>query len=207
MSKNLLKKRIPHFIIARRHAPQIVYQLMFESRLAKPHGGKKMAYASFPVTLAKQDKTVARETEKFRKILKHNFIVFDPMRIDEKRLVDVWEEWTKDPLHDAEHVNFSDEVKSYRFHPSEIAQASTDINGQIVSRDERIVEQSDLIVAYRPADSPGAQHELEWAKQTGKVDRYVIAPPKERQSPFIGPLASRVFDSLDDFIREVPNLR
>jgi hypothetical protein len=207
LSKNLLHKAtIPHFIVARRHAAQVVYQLMFESRFAKGRTQKKLAYASFPVTLAKKDESVGRETAKFRKMLKRNFIVFDPMRIEEKRLVDAWEDWTKNISHDPERVVFSDDEKSYRFHPSEIAQASTDINGQIVSRDERLVEQSDFIVAYRPGDSPGAQYELEWAKQTGRVKRFVIDPSKTKQSPFISPLADRVFYSIDEFAKAIPSL-
>jgi hypothetical protein len=95
--------------------------------------------------------------------------------------------------------------KEYRFSSSEIMEIIHDINGQIISRDERLVEQSDMVIAFRPTFSPGSRYELSHAKKTGKVKAFAIIPSGDiGESPFdISSLVDRYWSNLKDMMSDL----
>jgi len=193
IARNISKKSIPHYLVALSQAPTIIFQLMFET-------GKKKVYASYPVTMAKDDSGLNLETSAFLKSLKKHFIVFDPMAIKEKLLQDALIENLSSP-HPEPYIRIpGKDKKPQNYEINDILSIISDINGQIVSRDERLIMQSDMVIGYRPTKSPGAQHELRYAKSTGRVEAFVIHPPTDPQSPFVSELADQTFPSVDQLL-------
>jgi adenylate kinase len=193
IAKNISGNSIPHYLVALSQAPTIIFQLMFESY-------KKKVYASYPVTTAKTDSALGKETSDFLKRLKKHFIVFDPMAIGEKLLHDALIENLRSP-HPEPFVRIArDDEQPQNYEVNDILSVISDINGQIVSRDQRLVMQSDMIIGYRPTKSPGAQHELRYAKNTGRIETFVVHPSTDPQSPFVSELADQIFTSIDQLL-------
>ena len=190
IAENISEKRIPHYLIALNQAPTLIYQLMFELN-------KKKVYASYPVTTAKRDVKLFNETSEFLKELKKHFIVFDPMAIGEKLLQDVLVENLK-----SAYPEPFIQVEEIEYKMNDILPVISDINGQIISRDRRLVKQCDIVAAYRPSKSPGAQYELECAKSTGRVETFAVHPPTDHQSPFIPQLAE-TFPTVDRLLERL----
>lgn len=193
IARNISKTNIPHYLVALSQAPTIIFQLMFET-------GKKKVYASYPVTMAKDDSGLSDETSAFLKQLKKHFIVFDPMAIKEKLLQDALIENLSSP-HPEPYIQISGkDKKPQNYEINDILSIISDINGQIVSRDERLIMQSDIVIGYRPTGSPGVQHELRYAKNTGRVETFVVHPSADSKSPFVSELADKVFLSVDQLL-------
>jgi hypothetical protein len=155
IARNISENSVPHYLVALSQAPTIIFQLMFES-------GKKKVYASYPVTKAKGDSALSDEASDFLKKLKKHFIVFDPMAIG-GLLQDVLIENLRSP-HPEPYVRIHGKNKESQYETNDILPIISDINGQIVSRDQRLIMQSDMVIGYRPTKSPGAQQELIYAK-------------------------------------------
>jgi len=190
ISRNLNSTNIPHYILAREQAITLLYQLMFEPT-------KKKAYASYPVTAAKKDPDIIKETSNFIKELKKRYIVFDPMTIGEKKLQNALIENLKSP-HPKPKINVTKKNgEEIECDVADVMPIISAINGQIVSRDERLVLQSDMVIGYRPTLSPGAQHELRYAKSTSRVETYIVHPLDDSTSPFVNELADEVFPSIE----------
>jgi len=188
IARNISGRRIPHYILARGQTPMLIYQLMFEPF-------KKKVYASYPVTSAKRNHELFRETSEFLRKLKKHFIVFDPMAIGEKLLQDLLLENLGTPHPEPTIVvEKMDTAKEYEV--DDILPIISDINGQIVSRDQRLVMQSDIVLGYRPTLSPGVQYELSYAKNSSCVETFAVHPPNDPQSPFVYELAE-VFPTVD----------
>lgn len=166
-------RKIPHYLVALNHKVQVVYQLIFEQ-------GKKRVYASYPMTTAKDDRDLIRAIGAFVEELKKYFIVFDPGTIGEKTLHDSTVNHLRGPLPSLSPF-ISVNGKEYRL--EELLPILPDIGGQIVTRDERLIRQSNAIIAYRPALSEGIRYELDYAAQIG---RYSVAfhPKDDGESPF-----------------------
>ena len=195
IARNISDKGVPHYLIALDQAPTIIYQLMFESN-------KKKVYASYPVTSAKRDAKLFGETSEFLKRLKKYFIVFDPMAIGEKLLHDALVENLKSP-HPEPYIRVQGrKKKEIEYRVDDILPVISDINGQIVSRDQRLVKQSDIVIAYRPALSPGAQYELGYAKNTARVETFAVHPSADSESPFISELAE-TFTTVDRLLERL----
>jgi len=100
------------------------------------------------------------------------------------------------------YVNIPVEGRKVRFRLSELEQIIPDIKGQIVARDFKLIEQSDMVVAYipqrdgRPELSVGVIKELAYARQC-TIDTYAIWPSNKNPSPFLQ--ASRIFWNVEDF--------
>lgn len=196
IARNISDTGIPHYLIALDQASTIIYQLMFESN-------KKKVYASYPVTSAKRDAKLFTETSDFLKKLKKHFIVFDPMAIGEKLLHDALIENLKMP-HPEPCIRVKGrKKKEIEYRVNDILPIISDINGQIVSRDQRLVKQSDIVIGYRPAMSPGAQHELRYAKNTARVETFIVHPPADSQSPFIPELADETYQTVDRLLERL----
>ena len=88
---------------------------------------------------------------------------------------------------------------------------TVDIDGQIITRDLGLIDQSDMVVAYmpdiddQPVNSPGVMREITHASHTTK-DVYIIWTAKREASPFIKdmvPNPKGIFPSLDVAIKEL----
>jgi len=197
IARNISEKSIPHYLIALSQTPTVIYQLMFESN-------KKKVYASYPVTTAKRDPKLFSETYEFLKRLKKHFIVFDPMAIDEKLLHDALIENLKTP-HPKPFIRIKGRNKKEEteYNLSDVLPVIGDINGQIVSRDQRLIKQSDVVIGYRPIFSVGEQHELRYAKNTARVETFIVHPPTDPQSPFVSELADETYPTFDRLLERL----
>jgi adenylate kinase len=174
LASNLFPDRpIPFFVVAVNHKPQILYQLMFETV-------KKKAYASFPITAAKADPSLESQVQEFKKYLKQGLIVFDPYTIREKMLQDQLLELLGAVVPSATGT-ISFDKRDYRM--EELLPILADITGQIITRDERLVSQSQAVIAYRPALSLGSSYELQFAEGLGK-SLIAYHPKQDGTSPF-----------------------
>ena len=88
----------------------------------------------------------------------------------------------------------------------EVAEIDHDIDGQILSRDFRLIDQSDMLVAFigldqdgRPVISAGSQSEIKYALDSEK-EVYIICKGKDRLSPWVTEMARGVFDNVDSTI-------
>jgi nucleoside 2-deoxyribosyltransferase len=173
IAQNLYEDRkIPHYIVGMNHGPQMLYQLMFETK-------KKKVYASYPITSAKEGKIPQEEINEFIAKLKRYFIVFDPYTIREKKLHDLVIQQLSGPLPKSESI----EVDGQIYHVDDLLRIILDINGQIITRDERLINKVDAVIAYRPSLSQGASYELTYAEMTGK-NIITYHPQKDDSSPF-----------------------
>ncbi len=181
----------PHFIIARSYGPEIIYKLMFENHLKK-------VYVSFPITHIR-GKPEEDDVNKFRKWVSKNAIAFDPYcAITEKELntyLNVAKDDKKDTI-EMETLNEKIKLKT-----AEVEEIMKDIDGQIVFRDFKLIDQSDMVLAFYPVDelenpilSSGVERELEYGRDHGK-DVYLICKAKHL-SPFIR--CKKVFKSFDE---------
>jgi len=100
------------------------------------------------------------------------------------------------------YVNIPVEDRKVRFRLSELERVIPDIKGQIVARDFKLIEQSDMVVAYipqrdsRPELSVGVINELAYARQC-TIDTYAIWPSNKNASPFLQ--VSRIFRNVESF--------
>lgn len=184
-------RKIPYYLIARNHKPQIIYQLMFET-------GKKVVYASFPISKIKDDHAAMSQVGDFKRKLKSKFIVFDPYTIKEKTLHDRVIEILNGVVPSSS--GFVD-VEGAQFRIEEILPIFSDITGQIITRDEMLVSQSEAVLAYRPGISEGSQYELSFAEGLGKR-LMSYSPKKDGNSPF-AMKAGTVDTDFDKFIKRI----
>lgn len=173
---------------------EMFYRLMFHNETAK-------AYLSFPITHIMGQKTIVGEIEQFRRLFARQFIVFDPMDLEEYQLY-------LDALQasQAGHKVVEKQVlgQAIRFDVAEIMQAAGDIHSQIYARDFRLIDQSDMIISYipelpdgKPGLSSGVERELQHAHEATK-EVYVIWRPQAKPSPFVTETATAVFRSIDE---------
>lgn len=191
------------FLIPIRHSPHLLYDLLF-------HAYKPTLYASFPVTLAKDLPSLQSKIERFRKIARERFVLFNPMSITEMRWV--WEleknedkEWIKLPLEEYRKI--------VKLKSKEIEGVRSIIERQIISRDFYLIDQCQILLGYfpsvngKPLPSKGMDSEIDYAHGTGKKV-YLIWTPKKRVSPWYTTRADEIFPTIEkavDFlIRNYP---
>jgi len=194
IANNLCKERIPHYLIAREQMPTLLYQLMFESK-------KRKVYASYPITAAIRDPAFSEEISDFIQTLKKHFIVFDPLAIGEKELQYALIENLRSPYPEPKIRIVKMNGDDIDCDIEDILAIISAINGQIVSRDERLILQSDMVIGYRPTHSPGAQHELRFAKNISRIETYIVHTPSDSTSPFVQELADAAFPSTELLIK------
>lgn len=179
-----------HYIIARSYGSDIIYKLMFENHLKK-------TYVSFPITHIK-GKPVEKEVNKFRKWVSKKAIAFDPYCAISEKGLDTLLNAARDDDKDTFEVDTLDE--KVELNTSEVAQIMKDIDGQIVFRDFKLIDQSDMVLAFYPVEnkkpllSSGVERELEYGRDHGK-DVYLICEAKDL-SPFTR--CKKVFKSFDE---------
>ncbi len=175
-------------------------------------------YPSFPMSHVVGMPDILAEIDQFRAALAERFIAFDPGDVDEKLMLDHAIMATKEG-HDFIDLDPTDPAASFGKMPGdpelsgretikvscrEILDIAGDIDGQIYSRDFKLIDQSDMIVSYVPelpggvpGLSSGVERELQHAWEHTK-DVYVVWKPKKNPSPFITETATKIFSSTDE---------
>jgi adenylate kinase len=193
------RERSKFYIVTRIDASEIIYRLMFEGHLKK-------AYLSFPITHVQSQPEILSKIDLFREEMKKHLIAFDPLLMNEKRLhIEMLSELQKGSPKDFIEVETAGQKQKIKM--SEILEIINDIDGQIISRDFKLIDQSDMILAYIPEDgsakpiiSPGVMRELDHAHDEMK-EIYVIWDSPEEPSVFITNLMPmRIFRKLEEAI-------
>lgn len=193
-----------HFIIARDHDPEILAQLITQSRWSGAPSPWPVVYASFPITSTKNNLSLQEQISRFRTGLRQKFIVLDPYTITEKQLEN---EILKNP--GKEQFTFTTssagEIELTRGQIKSIAPL---INGQIIDRDYRLVNQSEMVILYIPLItdkeghqypfySSGSLYERGVGWSSGKPVFIITEATAEQLGPF-GRVAHQTFSSFDE---------
>lgn len=172
--------------------------------ICKP--GMKTVYPSFPMTHVEKLPDVLKVIDKFRGDLADKFIAFDPADVDEKILLDRAIEAAKagEDFVEVAPGSFSGGKEKLRVSVREILDIAGDVDGQIYSRDFKMVRQSDMIVSLvpvlpdgSPGLSSGVERELHHAFEHGR-EVYVVWHPQKNPSPFITETSTKWFRSVEE---------
>lgn len=146
---------------------------------------KRKAYISFPIRQAQARRETWERVTRYRKIARSHLTAFDPMMINEKE-------------------------RSRSFDPVDLELIANDIDGQIVARDFKLIDQSDMILIYFPQDAEGrpiiaggVQSELEHAAASTR-DIVIVWESSSYPTPFIeqrGDVLLRDLDELEDYLK------
>ncbi len=166
----------------------------------------KTVYPSFPMTHVVNLPEVLKEIDAFRAELARHFIAFDPGDVDEKMLLDAAIAAAREGQEFIEMApgSFAGGKKKLKVSVKQVLDIAGDVDGQIYSRDFKMVRQSDMIVSLvpelpdgMPGLSSGVERELHHAFEHGR-DVYVVWKPKRAPSPFITETATRVFKTVEE---------
>ncbi len=182
-----------NYIVAKQNGPELVYKLICENHLPK-------TYLSYPISTVRDDPVIWGQIEEFRRRVKDILIAFDPYAITESSLFIEYK--AAKSQKNRSLVNISVDEQNLRIPLREIEQIEGDIKSQIVMRDYKLVEQSDMVVAFilekngYPVLSDGVTRELTHAEECTK-ETYIIWESTREPSPFTQ--ATRKFDNVDQF--------
>ena len=169
----------------------------------------KTVYPSFPMTHVVGLPETLKEIDAFRAELAKHFIAFDPADVDEKILLDSAIAAAKEGKEfvELDPGSFSGGKDKIRVSVKQVLDIAGDVDGQIYSRDFKMVRQSDMIVSLvpelpdgMPGLSSGVERELHHAFEHGR-EVYVVWKPKRSPSPFITETATQVFKSTEEALQ------
>ena len=181
------------YIIPIQHPPYLTYRLIFEKNIKK-------VYVSFPISHVLDKPKVMKEIKNFREEIQKYFVAFDPYTITEKRLTYILRDvkQKKDNI-----IEIKVDKKKLKLPVEEVDAIIDDIDGQIVARDFKMIEQSDMIIAFIPEAegvpiiSSGVERELQHAYDTTK-EVYVIWQSTKAPSPFIEKTSTEIFSNIKE---------
>ncbi len=212
LATELMSKALPgsQFYILSRGRHQQTHQTLFRL-ICRPDMLK--VYPSFPMSHVVDMPDILAEIDEFRAALAEHFVTFDPGDVDEKLLLDRALEAAKDgnvdSFLDVTPHNFGGSkaagTDTIRVSVRQVLDIAGDIDGQIYTRDFKLIDQSDMIVSYIPEIpdgkgggipglSSGVERELQHAWEHTK-EVYVVWKPAKPPSPFITETATKVFRS------------
>ena len=173
----------------------------------------RKVYPSFPMSHVVGMPEVLAEIDAFRTRIAEKFIAFDPGDVDEKLLLEraiASAREGKDFI-EVETGNYAGKATSFLVSVKQILDIAGDIDGQIYTRDFKLIDQSDMIVSYIPelrdgipGLSSGVERELQHAFEHGK-EVYVVWKPQRSPSPFITETATVVFRSTQEAMEHFEN--
>ncbi len=212
LATELMSQAIPgskFYIVARGRFSQTsktLFQLMCRPDMRR-------VYPSFPMSHVIDMPEVMAEIDAFRMKLAEHFICFDPGDVDEKLLLDRAVEAVKEGKDFFDHKpiqlgGLDKGAEPIRMKTREVLDIAGDIDGQIYTRDFKLIDQADMIVSFVPelksesgkiipGLSSGVERELQHAWEHAK-EVYVVWKPSKNPSPFITETATKVFDSVDE---------
>jgi adenylate kinase len=212
LATELMSQAIPgsHFYIVSRGRHASTTRTMFQL-VARPEMRK--VYPSFPMSHVVDMPDVLAEIDAFRAALAEHFITFDPGDVDEKLLLDRALAAVKEGKDFFDHMphqlgGVKADMKPIRMRTREVLDIAGDIDGQIYTRDFKLIDQADMIVSYVPelpgqdgkmipGLSSGVERELQHAWEHAK-EVFVVWKPAKTPSPFITETATKVFTSVAD---------
>lgn len=188
-----------HYVIAKKQCPDLLYKLIFENTLKK-------AYLSYPISLVREIPRVWSDITHFRQQLSNKMICFDPYSISEGFLQGEYDKANINKRRKIIDIPIDSERAVMRLLIDEVKEVIPNIQGQIVARDFKLIDQSDMVIAYipvvkgSPAISEGVERELAHA-QKATLDTYVIWPSARHPSPFLE--ATRTFSRIEDLLNDM----
>ncbi len=200
---------VPHYVLGvsleEEVSPEpleVVYHLMFEP-------WRKKTYVSYPISDARARPDIWEKVVRYRKLSRAYLTAFDPLMIGEKRLLDLAQQ-AQSEAEDMECPALGETVLLSR---REVEAIRDDIDGQIVARDFKLIDQSEMLVAYFPANADGnpliaggVQSEIEHAEASTK-DIVIVWEASRDPTPFIGQkgdgLLLRSLDELEDYLKSI----
>ena len=194
---------VPHYVLGvwlepevSKNPLEVAYNLMFRPE-------KRLAYVSYPISDAQAKEEVWSKVVEYRRLVRSYVTAFDPLMISEKRLQMLMEEELK-IRPDGKDVVCDVRGRELALSVGEISAVMPDIDGQTVSRDYKLLDQSDMIIAYFPLDTDGGpliaggvQSEIEHASASTKEIVIVWESPRE-PTPFIRQKADVLLRNLDE---------
>jgi adenylate kinase len=197
----------PQYLLGRALPGRALYRLMFEP-------GLKTAYLSYPMQHAEGDR---RALADFKARLGELVLVFDPADVNDFEIETPGQSSTRSDaraLGGTDGVPHSDGTAELRQAAAQLSTSVPDkpdaaspfterelrhIADQIVFRDYKLIQQSDMVIVFYDAlvPSPGVISEMNYALQTGKRV-YGVWLPESPPSPFFTRYCTRVFRSQDD---------
>lgn len=185
----------PHFVFARKHPIETLFKLLFDKDVPR-------LYASFPISAVIDKPKILGEINDFKAELFRHFTVFDPYTISEKKL-----DYKVKAAQKAGEQSIQYDVagKAITINLEDLSPILPDIDDQIIARDLKLVEQSNLIVAFYPCfedDTPihsaGREREVQHARDRGKPVFLIWPSGKQDPGPFETDSATEVFRSVQD---------
>jgi adenylate kinase len=158
---------VPHYVVAIKHPIDTFYKLIFTNY--------PKAYLSHPITHVRRNREAVQEIMGFAKKLREVATVFEPTTIDESIIsnVTITKEmrWPTETDLDQYPIELKKEEVEEVTARNPITKRDL-IQDQIMKRDYRYIQQSDMVVAYRPnyggTLSKGVLSEVNLAVHLGK---------------------------------------
>lgn len=198
---NIPEKKGAFFIVPVPDAEIVVPSLFLRPEL-------KRAYISFPITNVLDNPDLMEDIEKFKEEMKEIFLAFDPFSVKESWMVNELDKIKSGEV-DRDYMEVEFEGKPHKLPASQVEPCVRDIEGQIVARDLKLIDQADLLIAYmpdveeQPVHSPGVMREVTHAYHTTK-DVYIIWTSSKDPSPFIKDVVpQRIYPSLEAAVSDL----
>ncbi len=192
---NIPEKKGSFLIVPIQDAESIILKLFLTPQL-------KRTYISFPITNVLDKPDVMQRIDEFKQQMRDLFLVFDPFDVKESWMVSELDKFRSGKI-DRDFLEVEFEGVMSRIPTAEVAPCIRDIEGQIVARDLKLIDQSDMVVAFmpdvdgQPVNSPGVMREITHAYHTTKEVYIIWTSPKD-PSPFIKDVVpQQIFPSLD----------
>jgi adenylate kinase len=200
LSRNIYPdRRLEHLVVARKHPPEMVYKLLFERHLLR-------VYTAFPISATRHRTKAVSEINAFRKQVRDEFTVFDPVTIDEYPVTRTSplriKRWPMEDLGSP-----VDGIHQMRV--SHFTKLKADVLRIIEARDFALVNQSDCVVAYRPyyggRDDPSKGVDREML-EAHRADKPVFVVHDEELDDELTP-ERKMFEPIADATAIKPNLK
>jgi len=190
--------QLRHFVVAVKHPTEFLYRLLFER-------DRLIVYGGCPITRTRDNAKSRDQVDRYRRLLRGHFTVFDPLTIDELRidldtnsLVDRWAVRVRQPL--VKETTFKSNPLS-KLPKKRCRLLRQAIGTQIESRDFRLVTDGDTLAGYRPhygrdsRASRGLHREMVHAGAARKP-MHVYHPPQDQVKGGVS-----VFDKIESAIK------
>jgi len=185
----LSESPISVFLLPRDHPPSVFTDIFISPQ-------KPRAYFSFPIT--HMDSKGLGKAKAFLEKLRERYVVFDPLTMQEEKLV---EEWRKDPRRERikVEIKYRTESKSYEVPSHQVDDAAKVFGTEIVRRDQIFIDESDCVIVYYPGKilSVGVIYEIVYAHMRGKR---VFMFHDQMPSPFLEHSTTRIFEKEEEML-------
>jgi hypothetical protein len=215
-------KPLRNYVVAVNHPISMLFRLLY-------HKGV-IVYASYPITATRGNPEARKEIDDFRQKLQANYVMFDPLTIDERVLqlkleqafpeskrnpeaevsggitIDMEDRW---PIRSDNTLAPPDtDIWPLKVSAEEVKEVAKDIDNNIRTRDYRLIADSNVTVGYRPhyrgRESQGVVNEINHSVNMAKHPTLVFWPTKDgNRSDFPFALYGTTFDDLDKLFADL----